>query len=53
MKNLFFGILAVVLLILVGQWNAKIGLALAGLVLLSSVLLNIEDFKKIMKGEVS
>jgi hypothetical protein len=50
--SVFYGALAIIGLIVLGQYQPKIALAVAALILLSTVVLNIENFKQIAKGEV-
>lgn len=50
--NIFYGAIAILLLVILGQYKPYIALALAGLILLSTVLLNLENFKQIAKGDV-
>lgn len=51
-KEIWFGIFLTVLLVFIGQWNHKIGLALAALIFLGTVVYNIKGYEQIMKGEV-
>jgi hypothetical protein len=50
--NVFYGAMAVIGLVILGQYQPKIALALAALILLSTTVLNVENFKKIAKGDV-
>jgi len=50
--KVFYVALVLIVLIVVGQWNSKIGLALAALIFLSTTIMNIDNFKKIANGEV-
>jgi hypothetical protein len=50
--KVFYAVLIVILLILIGQKSPKVGLALAGLILLSTITINIKNFEQILKGDV-
>lgn len=50
--KVFYIVLIFFILIIMGQYNSKVALALAGLILLSSVIINKDSFKKIMEGDV-
>lgn len=48
--RIIYVIFLLVLLVIVGQYNKSVGLALAGLILLGSILVNKSNFEKIMNG---
>lgn len=51
MSNLLLGIGLIIAVVYLGQVNAKIGLSLAALILLGSIIVNKDRFLKIMNGE--
>ena len=51
MKNLFYAVLVIVGLIMLGGKSPRIALMIAFLIFLGTVTLNIENFKTILKPE--
>lgn len=50
MMNWFYGGIFIVFAVILGQYNKKIGLALAALILLGAILFNKDKFIRVMEG---
>lgn len=50
MKAIYI-VFVVVIAVIIGQYNAKIGLALAGVILLGSAIVNANEIQKLFGGK--